>query len=133
MRNIPLLVISAALVGCTTAPPSPTRAAAAQAELQRLTQGRVAGPAISCLPNTRSRQSITVDDNTIVFRNGGTVYVNRLQGGCSGLGSGFYALVTRSHGSGLCRGDIADVADTSSGAVYGSCIIGDFVPYTRAS
>ena len=61
----------------------------------------------------------------------GTVYINHLEGGCSHLGQGNYALVTRQSGSGLCHGDIAEVADVSNGITVGSCVIGDFVPYTR--
>ena len=33
-------------------------------------------------------------------------------------------------GTGLCRGEIAQVIDTSQGFTVGSCSIGDFVPYT---
>jgi hypothetical protein len=40
--------------------------------------------------------------------------------------------VTRSSGSGLCRGDIARVADVSTGMIVGSCAVGDFIPYTTA-
>jgi hypothetical protein len=57
--------------------------------------------------------------------------VNHLIGECSLLKSGFYTLVTRSNGMGLCRGDIADVADVRTGMTVGSCAIGDWVPYAR--
>ena len=70
------------------------------------------------------------DDGTVAFKNGRTVYVNHLLGECNGLKSGFYTLVTRSSGSGLCRGDIARVADVSTGMIVGSCAVGDFIPYT---
>jgi hypothetical protein len=46
------------------------------------------------------------------------------------LGAGHYALVTRQFSGSLCRGDIATVADLSSGMTVGSCVMGDFVPYT---
>ena len=131
MRAIPLLLTAAAMAGCATAPQSAQRSAEAQAELQQLLAGRVAGPAMTCLPSYRSGQMVVIDDNTLAFRDGSRVYVNNLRGACSGLGSGFYTLVTRSFGGGLCRGDIADVADPSTGMVYGSCVIGDFVPYAR--
>ena len=74
---------------------------------------------------------IVIDDGTVVFKNGRTVYRNDFQGGtCSNLGRGDYALVTKTPGSGLCRGDIADVRDLSAGMSVGSCVLGDFVPYT---
>lgn len=76
---------------------------------------------------------VVIDDNTVVFKDGGTYYRNDFRGlGCSQLSSPFYALVTRHvGGTGLCSGDFADVVDTTTGAVMGSCVFGDFVPYTR--
>ena len=134
MRALSLLVTAAALAGCMTQPPPATRTAEGQAELQRLTAGKVAGPAITCLPPTiRSRNMVAIDDSTIAFQDGASrTYVNHLRGACSNLRGGFYTLVTRSSGSGVCSGDIADVADVRTGITVGSCALGDFVPYTRA-
>lgn len=135
MRYVPLLLIAGLLGGCTTAAPQPARTAKAEQQYQRLLSGKVAGRAQSCLPSYRSNDMVVIDEGTVLFREGSRrVWVNRLEGGCSNLGSGYYALVTRSFGgSGLCRGDIARVMDVSNGITVGSCVIGDFVPYTRAS
>jgi len=81
--------------------------------------------------DNNGRAEVTIDNSTVAFKNGSTVYVNHLIGECSGLKSGWYTLVTRSSGPGMCRGDIADVADVRTGMVVGSCAIGDFTPYTR--
>lgn len=133
MRAIPLLLAAAAASGCATQPPAPTRTAEAQAEFQKLTAGRVPGAPITCLPSYRAGHMTPIDDSTVIFKDGSRVYVNHLIGECSLLRSGFYTLVTRSSGTGLCRGDIADVADVRAGTVVGSCAIGDWVPYTRPS
>ena len=132
MRSMSLLFLAAALAGCTTAPAPEMRSAKAEAHLQKLLAGKTAGPARSCLPDHRSDNMVVVDDNTVVFRDGRTVYRNDFQGGgCSQLGSGFYALLTRrTGGGGLCRGDIAEVKDLSNGITVGSCVLGDFVPYS---
>jgi hypothetical protein len=132
MRAIPLLVATAALAACAAQPP-PTRSAEAEAEFQRLTAGRVAGPSFSCLQTYRANDMVPIDDGTVVFKQGNRVYVNHLLGECYGLKSGFYTLVTNSHGSGLCRGDISTVTDVRSGVSVGSCAIGDFVPYGPAA
>lgn len=133
MRATPLLLIAAVMTGCATQPPAPTRTAEGQAELQRLTAGKVAGAPMTCLPpQIRSRNMVAIDDSTIAFEDGSRTYVNHLRGACSNLRSGFYTLVTRSSGSGVCSGDIADVADVRTGITVGSCALGDFVPYTRA-
>ena len=132
MRSMSLLLLTAALGGCMAAP-EPPRTAKAEAHLQKLLAGKAAGPARSCLPEYRSDNMVVIDDNTVVFRDGRTVYRNDfVGGGCSRLGSGYYALLTRRMGgSGLCRGDIAEVKDLTSGITVGSCVLGDFVPYTR--
>ena len=131
MRAIPLLLAAAALTGCVTQPPPATRSAEAQAEFQKLIAGKVAGRPLTCLQSYRSGEMVTIDNSTVAFKNGSTVYVNHLIGECSGLKSGWSTLVTRSSGPGMCRGDIADVADVRTGMVVGSCAIGDFTPYTR--
>ena len=130
MRSLSLVLVAAALNACTTAPPPPPTPEA-QAKLESLIAGKVAGQPITCLPSYRADQMVVIDDNTLAFEDGRRVYVNRMQSGCDRLSSGFYTLVTRSTTPSLCRGDIAEVADISTGTTVGSCVLGDFVPYTR--
>ena len=131
MRSLSLLMLGAMLASCSTAP-QPTRSAKGEQRLQELLAGKVAGPPTSCLPTYRSNDMIVIDENTVAFRDGTSrVYVNHLQGGCSNLGSGGYALVTRTTSSSLCRGDIAHVTDLQNGITVGSCALGDFVPYSK--
>lgn len=132
MRGMYLIILGLTLIGCMTQPPTPTRTAEAQAELDKLLAGKTAGPPITCLQHYRANDMVRIDDSTVAFKQGSRVYVNHLIGACSNLDSSFYALVTRSNGMGLCRGDIAHVQDVSTGAIVGSCAIGDFVPYTRS-
>lgn len=132
MRTLCLLLGSAAAIaGCTTSPPQP-RSAAAEQQLQKLLAGKTAGAPQSCLPTFGSSNMVVIDDNTVVFRDGARrVWRSEMRGGCSRLGSGFYTLVTRSFGGrGPCSGDIAQVADLTTGTTVGSCAWGDFVPYT---
>jgi len=131
MRMLLLAAIAAAgLSACETATEPRERTVQQQQSYDRLLAGKTAGNAERCLPTYRSEDMTVIDDNTILFRDGRTVYVNNPPGGCHLLGRGNYALVTRSVGGlGLCRGDIATVVDTSSGITVGSCSLGDFVPY----
>ena len=135
MRSLPLLLAAAAVLGsCATASPEELAAAAArdQSKLAALTAGKVSGAPMSCLPSYRSNDMIVVNENVVAFRDGQKrVYINNMQGGCLGLGAGRNALVTQTTGSSLCRGDIAQVLDTASRMNIGSCVFGDFVPYTR--
>lgn len=135
MRTFALLCTAALVASCTA--PSPQEIAMAQsrevADLQRALNGAVpAGPPVACLPTARSDGQVNVSDNIILFRAGGTLYRNDPPGGCTGLGRPTSALVTRSFGGGgLCRGEIAEVMDTSTGSPVGSCVLSDFVPYRR--
>lgn len=131
MRETFVLAVALALAGCATQPESVTRTAAAQAELDKLLAGKTAGTPISCLQHYRANDMVRIDDNTIAFKQGSRVYVNHLRGTCSNLSNGFYSLVTRSNGMGLCQGDIAEVRDNNSGMIVGACGMGDFIPYSK--
>ena len=133
MRVISFLLAGAILTSCTTAPPAPTRTAEKQREYQQLLMGKVAQAPISCLPHYRSGDMRTIDEDTILFRDGSNrVYVAHMESGCTGLPTGHYALVTHQFGTAdLCRGDIATVVDTLARITVGSCVFGDFTPYVK--
>ena len=134
MRRIPLLCLTALLGSCAMGPAQPVmRSASGQRELNMLLTGRVAGPAISCLPNYNASDMRVIDGRTVAFRNGGgTAYLMTLSEGCDLLGTGGFAMVTKQFGSsGLCGGDIVQVADLSSHQIAGSCTISAITPYTR--
>jgi len=133
MRISLLAAAGISLAACETADFQPAqRSAQAQATYDKLLAGKTAGRAAKCLPLQRSNDMVVIDDDTILYRDGRTTHVNQPLGGCNRLGRGSYALVTRSTGSQLCRGDIANVVDLSTGVTVGSCALGDFVPYKPA-
>jgi hypothetical protein len=133
MRGLAIALIASALAACTTAPEPMTRSAEAEAHLNKLLAGRVAGRPVNCLSTWRSDNMVTIDDNTVVFKDGRRVYRNDFRGGsCSGLGRGHYAMVTKTTGSSLCSGDIAQLVDFANGFTVGSCVLGEFVPYDLA-
>jgi hypothetical protein len=133
MRKFVPIVLMAVVAGCTAPPPrSPMVDQKAQARLAQLLHGKVAGEPQSCLPSYSANDMVVIDDYTIGFREGTRrVWINKPAGGCNLLSAGPYALLTRNvASSGTCRGDIAHVVDTMSGMTVGSCVFGDFVPYT---
>jgi hypothetical protein len=132
-RRLCLLVGAFVLASCTMSAQEPVPSAQAQTSYQRLVAGRVAKAPINCLPAYRANDMVVVDDNTIAFKDAGTVYINHPPGGCTQLSSGHTALLTRQYGGpGLCRGDIAQVVDTLNQTTVGSCTLGDFTPFVRA-
>lgn len=133
MRSLYLAAAAAALAGCSTAPQHAARDTHSDAKLDQLLAGKVAGKPQDCLPTFRTQDMERIDEDTILFRDGSNrIYRNELNGSCHGLGSPNYALVTSSIGGGgrLCRGDIARVVDVANGMAVGSCVIGQFVPYS---
>lgn len=121
------------LAGCSTAPAEVTRSADAQQELDKALAGRVAGPPVNCLPYSRSTSDMQIiDDWTILFKHGRTVYLQNPRGGCPGIGSHRNILVTRLRGTTqLCSGDINQLVDPVSGIGGGACVFSQFIPYTR--
>jgi hypothetical protein len=133
MRGISLLIVGATLAGCTAAAQQqPMRTAKAQKQFEQLIAGKEARPPVSCLPYYNSNDMVVIDDSTVAFKVANNrVYVNHMQGGCYNVG-GPYALVTKGFGgTGLCRGDIAQVVDIANRMTVGSCVFGDFTPYVK--
>jgi hypothetical protein len=122
----PLIAI-AALAGCATAA-EPTAAPVPDEKLEAALVGRTAGKPVSCVSLSRAQSSTTYRD-AIVYREGNTLYVNRV-GACPGLRSD-PILITRNFGGQICRGEPIELADRNTGTFRGTCILGNFEPYKR--
>ena len=133
-RAVALIALGgiSALAACSASSVQDTPSPRAQRELADALQGRTPGPAVRCLPNYRADNMQVIDDSTILFRDGRTVYLQRPRDPCDGLGSGRLTLVTRQFGtSQLCDGDINHTVDLVTRSQGGACVFGPFVPYTK--
>lgn len=93
--------------------------------------GRTAGKPESCIRLHDVRSSQIVDESAIIYEISRKRWmVNFPAGGCAALRSD-RAIVTRTPSDQLCRGDIARIIDPPAPIEFGSCGLGDFVPYTR--
>jgi len=134
MRIAPLvaLLTTSLMTGCMTggahtaaAPPAPSPA------LVKALAGRTPGAPVSCISLTDIRSSRIIDTRTIIYEAGSRRwYVNQPPGGCAGLAPS-RALVTSTTTTSLCRGDIIRVIDPPNPMTFGSCGLGEFVPYTK--
>jgi len=123
---------SVAVASCSTSFAQPQPSARAAQELAAAVAGRTQGPPVDCLPSYRAAHQRVIDDWTILYRDGQTVYVQHPRGGCRGIGNGGYTLVARRRGTNrLCSGDIYQLVDLRTGIGGGACVFGPFVPYTR--
>lgn len=120
------------LCSCSTTTAEPTRNPGDAKELADALAGRVAGPPERCIRNFPTTQVRVIDDWTILYEEGSTIYVQNPRGRCPGIGNGSRTLVARQVGtSQMCDGDINQAVDLQSGVGGAPCVFGPFVPYTR--
>lgn len=130
MRTLIHTALIAGLVAASIAPAA-AKVETGQEKLARLTAGRVAGKLTNCLNiSMTSSDSEKLPGLGMAYRQGTTWYVNLFQGDCPQLRDDTI-VVTKIHGSQLCRGDIADLRLSGANIPVGSCVFGDFTPYTK--
>ena len=100
-----------------------------EAALARLLGDRRPGAVLRCIRPDLSAQPEIFDAAAIVYRDARRTYVNRLDGACPQLRRGRRIIVTGAGGQ-LCVNDPVRVVDTT-GAGFGFCTLGPFVPYER--
>ena len=128
------LSVAIVLAACSTTAPQPERSAEAEAQLRKALAGRVAGAPVNCIPTYRADDMDIIDDWTILFKDGSTIYVQNPRGGCPGIANHRNVLVSRPMPSNqLCSGDIQHLFDPVSKIGGGACVFSDFVPYTKPS
>jgi hypothetical protein len=126
MARFPLLFV-AATIGVTAAAPAQDRGR--EAELDRLLEGRIAGPPVRCVNQRLVRTTRVINGTAFVYRIGSVLYVNRPRLGADTLDRR-YALVTQRGTSLLCAGDPVQSTDLYSG-ITKLVIPDDFVPWRR--
>lgn len=107
------------------------KAANGDAELAKLLEGRVAGEPQNCVPNSMRKSSRIIDGTAIVYGSGSTIWVNYTQDPES-LDK-WDTMVSRQFGSSLCRQDMVNTIDRSTGMYTGNIFLTDFIPYHRES
>ncbi len=131
-----LIILAAALAvsglaACAGQEMAPDRDPRGEMRLARALAGKVADRPVSCLPPHRRNDSEVIDRDTILYRDGRTSYVQHTSGSCypHGARGGTYLVIRQVGSARLCRGDIAQVVDSTSGSFAGSCSFNDFIPY----
>lgn len=96
--------------------------------LETMLIGRQAGEAVDCISLSRVTSSEIVDGQAIVYRSGGTLYVNRPRSGADSLRDDDI-LVMKVFGSQLCSVDTVRLVDRAGRSPRGFVQLGRFVPY----
>jgi hypothetical protein len=124
MRPIPTLALLSALAAC--AAPQPT---AGDEAFERELATRVAGSPQDCVPASPGGGSLTiVARGTVGYRDGRTLWVNRLAGACAYM-EPLDTLAVEGHGSQYCRGDQVRGLEPGRSIPGPICILGPFTPY----
>ena len=119
-------VLKSAIAACAVAGTVSAAFALSSEEAQKkLAKYEKTGETLTCLPLHSVRDTDALDDYTLIVEaTGGGVYLNELNGRCSGLGRE-ERYVRRSSNPRMCQGDIIRVMD-SFGTMLGSCSLGAF-------
>ncbi|MEO7635290.1 MAG: hypothetical protein ABIS38_06555 [Sphingomicrobium sp.] len=116
------LLPACGLAGC--APP----VAQAAVDFERVTAGRMAGPAQGCIATNSNDTLRAVDSMTLVYGSGSTIYINRLGAICPGLQDLSTIAIDGSNGN-YCRGDRIRPLAPGSVIAGPTCNLGQWVPY----
>ena len=130
------VIASLALIACGGAAPAPGSNSAEsnsdEARIAKALVGFTPGKPVNCIQQFRPTYSTEAIGDSILYRfNNRLIYRNKTSGQCDN-GHRIDALVLRNFGPQLCRGQIIQTVDTLSGFETGSCVLGDFTPYTKA-
>ena len=100
-----------------------------EAELAEILEGYVAGEPVNCLRRTQHDRLRVVDDTAFVFRDRGTIYVNRTNS--PRYLNDFDIPVFKPFSGRLCRSDQVEMVDRLGGAGGPIVILKQFIPYTK--
>ena len=123
------LVLVLTLAACAA---TPGFERSGEAELSRELAGRVAGPAQACIQQVQGEALRALDGRTLIYRRTDTVWVNRLERDCSGVGP-HSTLIVESFADRYCRGDRLRGVETGARVPGPTCLLSEFVPYRRPS
>lgn len=125
-----LAIAGAALSLGATAAQAESRAERAEAKLQEVLEGRVAGEAESCISTYRDTDLHVMPYIGLVYDDGETIWVARASRP-NQLRDGDIPIMHRM-GSRLCKTDVMRTIDRFSNATRGVLFLEDWVPYTLA-
>ena len=120
------IIVLALLSGCAARTPGPNHD---EAELAQELQGRTEGAASDCVSVTPGRSLDIVSQDMLAYREGRTIWVNRIPGGCGGMRP-FDTLVIEPFSPGrYCRGDRVRAMQPGTSIPGPFCRLGNFTPY----
>lgn len=130
MHMLTATILTAAALAALPAAANAKEKLTPEQELAKALEGRVAGEPQNCISLPQVTSSQIIDKTAIIYRIGGTLWVNRPRGGAESLDDDDI-LVTKTIGSQLCSIDIVELHDRGSRMYGGFVSLGEFVPYRK--
>ncbi|HTG38096.1 hypothetical protein [Sphingomonas sp.] len=129
-----LLLIAASALAMTGCAADAQRTADVEArkvrELAAAIEGRIAGEPTDCISVQRTGGPQIVAPDTLIFRDGGTLFVTQAEG-CPFIDANDY-VISRVFSGRLCRNDLFQPAQRGPSPIAGPvCRYGQFTPYRR--
>jgi hypothetical protein len=106
------------------------RRSSGEDELARELAGRVAGEPRACISPTSDRALVPVGRQTLIYREGRRIWVNRLRSECPGVRP-HSTLIVETFSGRFCRGDRVRGLEPGTTIPGPVCVLGEFVPYAR--
>lgn len=131
MKRSFILLATVALASAACATSSADESEMSEAAAERLAQFERTGETQSCLPLRSIAQIKPLDDRHFLVRAGSQYYLNKVSSRCHNAHRSNYRLQYRTSQSQLCRLEIINVVDNSTGFTAGSCSLGDFEKLTE--
>ncbi|AKQ40924.1 hypothetical protein CP97_00970 [Aurantiacibacter atlanticus] len=130
MKHLLTMTAAAAALALTAPASAHDRQERSDEAFAELVEGRVAGEPQSCIRAFRSNRLRVIENVGIAYERGDTLWVARTDNPRD-LGPWDIPIIRR-HGSQLCRHDVRETVDRSSGMFSGILFLNEFVPYRRA-
>ena len=89
---------------------------------------RVEGEPRSCVSQTSGQTLNVVDERTVVYNEGRTIWVNKLRSECPGLDP-IDPIIIETHGGQYCNGDRFRTQQPGTSVPGPVCFLGDWTPY----
>lgn len=130
MRNIMSTIATVTAAGAMLLSVPAFAKPSGEERLAKMLEGREAGTPVSCINLYDSNNLRVIDKTALVYRTGNVIYVNRPHDPKS-LRPNDVLIMNRT-GSQLCKQDMVNTADQTTGMFTGAVFLGDFVPYRKA-
>ena len=98
-----------------------------EAVTSRLAEFEATGDTQSCITTSRINSITALDERNFLVRVGvSNYYLNKVERSCNGADDTFNRIQYKVSGGSLCRNQIIEIVDNSSGFTVGTCGLGSF-------